>query len=103
MQHLASQSQRDGLRLALFRAQSEYQKRQELVKRNIIETEKQNYVINSLERDMLKLKAQYINAVEMRNATGVTLIDRNDELCILYEKINLQEQTSIQTHSLPQR
>ena len=93
LQHLASKSQRDGLRLALFRAQSEYQKRQELVKRNIIETEKQNYVINSLERDMLKLKAQYINAVEMRNATGVTLIDRNDELCILYEKINLQEQT----------
>ena len=31
LQHLASQSQRDGLRLALFRAQSEYQKRQELV------------------------------------------------------------------------
>lgn len=29
--------------------------------------------------------------VEMRNHTGITLIDRNDELCILYEKANIQE------------
>jgi hypothetical protein len=27
----------------------------------------------------------------MRNHTGITLIDRNDELCILYEKANVQE------------
>ena len=29
--------------------------------------------------------------VEMRNHTGITLIDRNDELCIMYEKSNIQE------------
>jgi hypothetical protein len=31
-------------------------------------------------------------AVEERNYTGIQLIDRNDELCILYEKSNIQEQ-----------
>ena len=31
--------------------------------------------------------------MEGRNYTGVQLIDRNDELCILYEKANIQEQT----------
>lgn len=31
------------------------------------------------------------SAVELRNYTGVTLIDRNDELCILYEKANVQD------------
>jgi hypothetical protein len=28
---------------------------------------------------------------ENRNYTGIQLIDRNDELCILYEKANIQE------------
>ena len=30
-------------------------------------------------------------AVEQRNYTGIQLIDRNDELCILYEKSNIQD------------
>ena len=34
----------------------------------------------------------YETAVEDRNYTGIQLIDRNDELCILYEKHNIQEQ-----------
>ena len=42
---------------------------------------------------MLRLKSTYETSVEARNFTGVQLIDRNDELCILYEKANLQEQT----------
>jgi len=32
--------------------------------------------------------------VELRNYTGVMLIDRNDELCVLYEKANVQETVS---------
>ena len=40
---------------------------------------------------MVKLKRQYEVAVEERNYTGLQLIDRNDELCILYEKSNLQQ------------
>lgn len=35
---------------------------------------------------------RYEVAVEERNYTGIQLIDRNDELCILYEKSNIQEQ-----------
>ncbi len=42
---------------------------------------------------MLMLKTKYERGVESRNLAGVQLIDRNDELCILYEKSNLQEQT----------
>ena len=92
-QHLASQAQRDGLRLELYKSQSEYRRKQEVVEQQIVEIDKLNSIINALERDMLRLKAQYVRAVELRNSTGVSLIDRNDELCILYEKVNLQEQT----------
>ena len=35
---------------------------------------------------------EYEGAVEERNHTGIMLIDRNDELCILYEKANTQEE-----------
>lgn len=40
---------------------------------------------------MLRLRKSYENACESRNYTGIQLIDRNDELCILYEKSNIQE------------
>ena len=39
---------------------------------------------------MLGLKAKYEKAVEERNITGIQLIDRNDELCIIYERSNQQ-------------
>lgn len=64
-----------------------------MVEQQIVEIEKQNGVINALEREMLRLKAMYETAVEQRNFAGVQLIDRNDELCVLYEKSNIQERT----------
>ena len=39
---------------------------------------------------MIELKRNYERNVEERNVTGVQLIDRNDELCILYERSNQQ-------------
>ena len=48
-------------------------------------------MIHSTEHAMLRLKKLYEIAVEDRNYTAIQLIDRNDELCILYEKANIQE------------
>ena len=48
-------------------------------------------IILSLQKDMQHLRTQYEDACENRNYTGIQLIDRNDELCILYEKSNIQE------------
>jgi hypothetical protein len=45
--------------------------------------------IISLEKDMMEIRKKYEVACEDRNARGVQLIDRNDELCILYEKQNI--------------
>ncbi|OLP99581.1 Macrophage infectivity potentiator [Symbiodinium microadriaticum] len=39
----------------------------------------------------LGLRLKYEQAVATRNFTGTQLIDRNDELCILWEKANIQE------------
>jgi chromosome segregation ATPase len=45
---------------------------------------------------MIHLRTDYAQAVDNRNKTGIQLIDRNDELCILYEKSNIQ--SSILAH-----
>jgi chromosome segregation ATPase len=71
---------------------SEYRSKQGTVEQQIQEIEKLNVVINNLEKDMLELKGKYERAVEERNVTGVQLIDRNDELCILYERSNQQHE-----------
>merc|ERR1719378_1777955 len=63
----------------------------EQVEQYVIEIDKLNGIINSVEKEMVILKRKYEQAVETRNFTGIQLIDRNDELCILWEKSNIQE------------
>lgn len=89
--HQNAQNQRDSLRQDMNKLLSEYRQRQGVVEQQIQEIDKLNLVINNLEKDMLELKSRYERAVEERNATGVQLIDRNDELCILYERSNQQQ------------
>jgi hypothetical protein len=89
--HQHAMNQRDSLRQDLNRLLSEYRAKQSTVEQQIQEIDKLNVVINNLEKDMLQLKTKYEKAVEDRNITGVQLIDRNDELCILYERSNQQQ------------
>ena len=82
--HQTAQVQRDTLRLEANKAHAEYRQRQETVEQQIVEIDKLNSIINAMEKEMLTLKQQYETAVDARNYTGIQLIDRNDELCILY-------------------
>lgn len=91
--HQTAQCNRDGLRLETNKCQAIYRQKQEQVEQQIVEIDKLNNIINAMEKEMLGLKRDYEHAVEQRNYTGVQLIDRNDELCILYEKSNIQEAT----------
>eukprot|EP00597_Dinobryon_sp_UTEXLB2267_P018139 CAMPEP_0201102084 /NCGR_PEP_ID=MMETSP0812-20130820/15649_1 /ASSEMBLY_ACC=CAM_ASM_000668 /TAXON_ID=98059 /ORGANISM="Dinobryon sp., Strain UTEXLB2267" /LENGTH=937 /DNA_ID=CAMNT_0047359413 /DNA_START=1 /DNA_END=2814 /DNA_ORIENTATION=- len=90
--HQQGQNQRDALRQDLNRLLSDYRSKQSTVEQQIQEIDKLNIVINNLEREMLHLKTKYEHSVEQRNVTGVQLIDRNDELCILYERSNQQQE-----------
>jgi len=87
--------QRDGVRNELTRAVREFQKRQSVVDQQINEIDRLNGTINRAEREMLRLKKQYETMVEARNYTGLLLVDRNDELCILYEKRNVQNEALV--------
>ncbi|DBB15596.1 TPA: Coiled-coil flagellar protein [Trebouxia sp. C0006] len=90
--HQQACSARDTQRGELNKQAMVFKKKQSAVDEQIAEIDKLNAVINAAERDMLKLRKEYEGAVEDRNHTGIMLIDRNDELCILYEKANTQEE-----------
>ncbi|KAM9312848.1 coiled-coil domain-containing protein 146 [Gastrophryne carolinensis] len=48
-------------------------------------------MINQIEEDMVYLRKKYETDVQKRNERGVQLIEREEEVCIFYEKINTQE------------
>ncbi len=82
---------RDRIRAKLNKLEYTRKAKKEIVDQNINEIEKLNMIISSIEKDMCNLRRQYEQACESRNHTGIQLIDRNDELCILYEKANIEE------------
>merc|ERR1719386_585425 len=82
---------RDQLRTEWTRITAKGSALNEQVEQYVIEIDKLHSIINSIEKEMMVLKRKYEQAVETRNFTGIQLIDRNDELCILWEKSNIQE------------
>ncbi|KRX02223.1 hypothetical protein PPERSA_04845 [Pseudocohnilembus persalinus] len=82
---------RDRIKQKLNKRNFLQKQKKQLVDQNINEIEKLNMIIMNIEKEMLQLRKQYEKACESRNYTGIQLIDRNDELCILYEKTNIQE------------
>ena len=51
---------------------------------------KLNDMINKAEENMVELRRRYESSVQERNRRGIQLIERNEEVCVLYEKINVQ-------------
>ncbi|KAJ3073973.1 hypothetical protein HDU98_000197 [Podochytrium sp. JEL0797] len=66
-----------------------YRERRDQIDQHLCSIETLNSVINSAEEDMVRLKERYERAVKDRNSVGIHLLDRNDELCILYERLNV--------------
>ncbi|XP_063669861.1 coiled-coil domain-containing protein 146 isoform X10 [Pan troglodytes] len=51
--------------------------------------------ITMIEEEMVQLRKRYEKAVQHRNESGVQLIEREEEICIFYEKINIQEKMKL--------
>ncbi|KAM6202824.1 coiled-coil domain-containing protein 146 [Rhynchocyon petersi] len=52
-------------------------------------------MITVIEKEMVQLRKKYEKAVQRRNECGVQLIEREEEVCIFYEKINIQEKMKL--------
>ncbi|CBZ51984.1 conserved hypothetical protein [Neospora caninum Liverpool] len=99
--------QRGWLRLEQSRLIQKVKEESRLMEEYVIEIDRLNNVINAVEKEMLSTKRIYQTAIESRNLAGIQLIDRqaqdsedalyrkpwNDELCLLWEKSNMLEET----------
>ncbi|XP_059026898.1 coiled-coil domain-containing protein 146 [Mustela lutreola] len=52
-------------------------------------------MITMIEEEMVQLRKRYEKAVQHRNESGVQLIEREEEVCIFYEKVNIQEKMKL--------
>mmetsp|Transcript_39515 Transcript_39515/g.51731 ORF Transcript_39515/g.51731 Transcript_39515/m.51731 type:complete len:309 (-) Transcript_39515:492-1418(-) len=84
-------AQRDKYRTESNREELKFRGKLSTIGQLINQGDKLNLIINSLQKEMNNLIYEYEHACESRNYMGIQLIDRNDELCILYEKSNIQE------------
>jgi len=91
LEHSNSFSARDALRAEQNKHLAAVKEKEVRVQQLVAEIDNLNSLINGIEKQMLKLQKRYETVVEERNYTGIQLIDRNDELCILYEKCNMQQ------------
>merc|ERR1719431_2547518 len=56
-----------------------------------MEISRLNMQNNQAEENMVQLRKKYEDAVQHRNDRGVQLVEREEEVCIFYEKLNVQE------------
>ncbi|XP_019365009.1 PREDICTED: coiled-coil domain-containing protein 146 [Gavialis gangeticus] len=61
---------------------------------HLLDVDRLTNMLTHTEEEMLQLQKQYERAVQHRNESGVLLIEREEEVCIFYEKINIQQITS---------
>lgn len=86
-------SVRDASKNEVNKLMSQYREKRDTIAQHLSRIDTLNQVINATEEDMLVLKTRFAQAVKDRNTVGMQLLDRNDELCILYEKLNIQVET----------
>ncbi|GAA6086834.1 coiled-coil domain-containing protein 146 [Tachysurus ichikawai] len=61
-------------------------------------------VINAQEQDLLHMRKSHDMSVQSRNKRGVQLLEREEEICVFYAKVNVQEnlicEGTLQIHAL---
>ncbi|KAH7432378.1 hypothetical protein KP509_07G019700 [Ceratopteris richardii] len=89
---VSSVQSRSHLRSELIKSSRVLRKQKETIDEKLIEGSRMNGFISTAEKEMSLFRKHYETCVLDRNSVGISLIDRNDELCILYEKSNVQEE-----------
>lgn len=92
LRHVSAIVVRDSLRNEVAKQQRIEDEMREQREQQRMGIAKLNLLINQAEEQMVQLRKQYDTAVQHRNDRGIQLIERNEEVCIFYEKVNIQEQ-----------
>eukprot|EP01083_Nonionella_stella_P171009 583247_1 len=87
----AAQFARDQLKIDLASKQKTLSEKEREAKFSLLEIEKRENEIIRRGVDSDRTRSKYKQSIADRNGIGVSLIDRNDELCILHEKAIIME------------
>ncbi|XP_076862579.1 coiled-coil domain-containing protein 146 [Brachyhypopomus gauderio] len=49
------------------------------------------FTISAQEQELLRMRQTYDTTIQVRNKRGMQLLEREEEMCIFYEKVNVQE------------
>ncbi|KAK6292417.1 hypothetical protein J4Q44_G00370010 [Coregonus suidteri] len=91
LKHFHSHTVRDSLRNDISKVTwvlHEMRQKREEQKLNLGQL---THMINYHEQNLLQMRKSHDNAVQSRNDRGVQLLEREEEMCIFYEKVNVQE------------
>lgn len=82
---------RDSLRNEMSKRTKTEEENREKREQLRLDIAKLNDLINKAEESMVQLRKRYESAVQERNDMGIHLIETNEEVCVFYEKLNIQE------------
>lgn len=91
LKHMNSIVIRDSLRNEMAKQQRLEEEMREKREQQKMDMAKLNLMINQGEEQMVKLRKRYEKNVQHRNDRGIKLIERNEEVCVFYEKVNIQD------------
>ena len=79
------------MKAELSRLALKWTEKADLVEKESAKVAKSLAVVRQCEKEMAQSRRRFEQLLQNRNFTGLLLIDRNDELCLLYEKSNIHE------------
>ncbi|XP_072097721.1 coiled-coil domain-containing protein 146 isoform X1 [Mobula birostris] len=91
LKHSNSYVIRDSLRRAICKIDQVLREMGEKRQGQKIKLAKLSSLINQAEEEMIKLRKRYESVVRNRNERGIQLIEREEEVCVFYEKLSIQD------------
>ncbi|XP_032077775.1 coiled-coil domain-containing protein 146-like [Thamnophis elegans] len=85
---------KDSIQSDVCKVYQTVQEMKEKREQQLMDVERLTNTLTQIEEEMVQLRKTYEKAVQRRNESGVQLIEREEEVCIFYEKINIQEMMS---------
>merc|ERR1712142_299172 len=90
--HNQSKAEQEALRNDKSKMVDNQNQIEQTVSSRKLEIDRLNMMSQRTEEDARNLLVQFEKAVQHRNERGVTLVEREEEVCIFYERLNVQEQ-----------
>ncbi|KAM4874600.1 coiled-coil domain-containing protein 146 [Thomomys bottae] len=95
LKHANNITIRESMQNDIYKIMGKLQEMKEKKEAHLNSMDRLASMITTIEEEMVQLRKKYERAVQRRNESGVQLIEREEEVCIFYEKINIQDKMKL--------